>query len=83
MTAPMGNEQQRFDVLAVMDEVLADMARDGLALDMHYESIDQARVAVAELIEFVDGYVKARRDCGDGPEYFAAVRTLANMGAAK
>ena len=41
---------ERVDPLAVLEEVLTDMARDGLALDMYYESVDQASAAVTELV---------------------------------
>lgn len=47
----MEQVETKVDVLAVLEAVLADMARDGLALDMHYEDVDQARAAIAELIE--------------------------------
>ena len=39
------------DVLADIEVILAEMARDGVALDMHYETLDQARAAVDELFQ--------------------------------
>ena len=39
----------KVDVFQAIEDVLAEMARDGHALDMHYEALDQARAAIVDV----------------------------------